>query len=96
MWWLASVLKDWKLLNNNRGKSQTDERKVKLVGLTVGTEHFSMKGMHHDIRMIFPMFEYFDYHRYVELTDAACTKLTQLNGRCGGEASLNFFHSSAK
>lgn len=29
-------------------------------------------------------FEYFDYHRYVELRDAACTRLTLLNGRRGG------------
>ena len=40
-------------------------------------------------------FEYFDYHRYVELRDAACTRLTLLNGRRGGEVSSNFFHSSA-
>ena len=40
-------------------------------------------------------FEYFDYHSYVELRDAACPRLTLLNGRRGGEVSLNFFHSSA-
>ena len=34
---------------------------------------------------------YFDFHKYVELRDAACTKLTLLNGRCGGKVMFHNF-----
>ena len=36
---------------------------------------------------------YFDFHKYVELRDAACTKLTLLNGRRGGKVMFHNFCS---
>ena len=36
-------------------------------------------------------FTYFDCHKYVELRDAACTRLTLLNGWCGGEVMFQNF-----
>lgn len=36
---------------------------------------------------------YFNFHRYVELRDAACTKLTLLNGRRGGKVMFHNFCS---